>query len=485
MHGFEREGIRISPDGLLSQALHPESLGSSLTHPYITTDFTEPQLELRTSPSDDLQVALHWLSQIHLYTAQALGDELVWPFSMPPRLPDGEEQIPLAVYGTSSLGEKKTLYRRGIGFRYGRRRLTLSGVHHNISIDPAVVGRELLDLPGDDNFGSLSECYFHIIRNLNRRIFYFTYLFGASPAFDKSFRAEGTSRFKQHKASTLYSEFATSLRGSDIGYNSEVQDALRIRYDSLDAFIEDLARAVNTCNPDYLAFSGRDSNQLNANYLQAEEELYAPFRPRQQLNSGEGLLDALRRRGLGYIEIRLLDIDPEHPSGIDPYAVGFLHMAMLDCLRHPSPGLGERELTELGRAHQEVIWRGREKGLQVVVDGEQSSFHDLGRRYCEELYPLAEKLDQKGGSGFYQESLRRQIEKWNAPELTPSGKILTQLLDGDKEFVELGIDIAEENGRRLAATDADADIQEEIEVETQRSRQVQLDLETEEGTLAI
>lgn len=485
MHGFEREGIRISPDGLLSPTLHPASLGSSLTHPFITTDFTEPQLELRTPPADSLHLALHRLSQIHIYTAEALGDELMWPFSMPPRLPDREDQIPLAVYGTSSLGEKKTIYRRGIGLRYGRRRLTISGVHYNFSIDAAPMGREFLDLLGHGISGPLSDAYFHIVRNLHRRRAYFTYLFGASPAFDRSYDPPETTRFKPHKASTLYGQFATSLRLSEIGYTSKVQDALPISYDSLDAYARDLASAISTCNPDYVALSVRESDQLNANYLQAEQELYAPFRLQQLTQPGESLLDALRQRGPGYIEIRVPDIDPECSGGVAPYAMGFLHIAMLDGLMHPSPPLTSTELQELHCAQQEVIWRGREEGLKLIVDGSPVSFHDLGRRYCEEMYPLAEKMDKEDGSDLYRESLSSQIEKWTSPELTPSGKLLAHLLDNDKEFIELGLDIANKNAHHFSVCERDLEFQREIEFQTLRSREAQRDLDIGEGSLAV
>ncbi|MBW2218630.1 MAG: glutamate--cysteine ligase [Deltaproteobacteria bacterium] len=477
MHGFEKEGIRITPEGFLSPTLHPEGLGSSLMNPYITTDFTEPQLEFRTSPSDTLCLSLHQLKQIHIYTTKALKDECIWPFSMPPELPAKEEDIPLAVYGSSALGKKKTVYRRGIGFRYGRRKLTISGVHYNFSLD---LSWFKCDFPGkqvNDDPLSIPDCYFNIIRNLHRKIFYLTYLFGASPAFDKSFKAPGINRFKRHKSSTYYGEFVTSFRASEIGYTSEVQNQLPINYDSLEAYIKSLGYAVFTCNPDYLKISSHACNQLNPNYLQTEHELYAHFRPKQQMDSGVRLLDALEQKGVGYLELRLPDIDPEYPEGIDPYTMGFLHLMILDCLMNESPPLTNKESKEIHSAHQEIIWNGRKKGIGIIVDGKSRPFHDAGKKYCEGLYRLAEKMDQGKGSDFYQESLKRQIGKWESPELTPSGKLLSDLLDNNREFIESGVEIADKNVQYFSECKYDPDFREEIETQTLLSVKLQRKLE--------
>ena len=479
-HGFEKEGIRITPDGDLSPTRHPEGLGSSLMHPFITTDFTEPQLEFRTRPSVSLYKSLKHLQALHIYTTKALKDEYIWPFSMPPKLPAKEEDIPLAVYGRSSSGKKKTIYRRGIGLRYGRRKLTISGVHYNFSLDPSICIYGLPGGRGNDGPLSISDCYFHIIRNLYRKIFYFTYLFGASPAFDKSFEAPGINRFKQHKSSTYYGKFATSLRVSDIGYTSDVQDQLPMSYDSLATYIKSLSYAVFTCNPDYQEIGKQPFSQLNANYLQAEYELYAPFRPKQQLDAGERLLDAMGKKGVGRLEVRLPDIDPEYPDGIDPCTMGFLHLVMVDCLMSESPPLTPRETTDIRNAQRDIIWNGRKKGLCMPAGGRIQSFQDAGKKYCEGLYSLAEKMDRECGLNFYGKSLHLQIEKWESPELTPSGKMLSHLLDNNREFIQWGVEIAEKNARYYRTCESDPDSQKEIEIQTLRSIELQRELEASE-----
>ena len=46
--GIEKESLRVTPTGALAATPHPRGLGSPLTHPHITTDFSEAQLELIT-----------------------------------------------------------------------------------------------------------------------------------------------------------------------------------------------------------------------------------------------------------------------------------------------------------------------------------------------------------------------------------------------------------------------------------------------------
>ena len=468
MHGLEREAMRIDAEGSLSSNPHPAALGSSLTHAFITTDFCEPQLELITPPNENPEDAMCWLDQIQRHVYDTLDDELVWPFSMPPRLPENDADIPLANYGTSNIGQEKAIYRSGIGLRYGRRRLTISGAHYSFSFDQSPLVQKLMEkhVHATTSF----DPWLHVVRNLYRRLPFFTYLFGASPAFDESFNPVGAERFKVHRKSTRYAPFATSLRMSDIGYTSHVQDALSISYDSLDAHIRDLKFASTTSNPDYLTLSDRGQGQLNSNFLQIENELYRPFRLQQHRVHGESLVDALRQRGTGRIETRTLDIDPDQPCGIDAHTAGFMHLSLLDCLKQPSSLLLGTEWRELNDAHKLVIWRGREHGLTIPVNGASVSLQAKGKSYCESLAPLAEKLDADSASDFYQQCLKHQIEKWDDPEKTPSGKHLAVILDGNKEFLELGLEVAQEHRDFCQSRESDAETQKTINVESKRSK---------------
>ena len=162
--GIEKESLRAQPDGGLALTPHPAALGSALTHPSITTDFSESQLELITGVHAEVASCLDELMRLHQVVYRAISDEMLWVGSMPCTLP-ADETIPIGRYGSSSVGRAKSVYRMGLGHRYGRRMQTISGIHYNWS------------MPGLSN-----DDYFALIRNFRRHSFLLLYLFGASPA---------------------------------------------------------------------------------------------------------------------------------------------------------------------------------------------------------------------------------------------------------------------------------------------------------------
>src|SRR4051812_40068605 len=131
--GIEKEGLRVRPDGTLASTPHPVALGSALTHPHITTDFSESQLELVTGAHTTVEACLAELKQLHQFVYRHIGDELMWAPSMPCQLP-AEPDIPIGRYGTSNVGRAKSVYRTGLSYRYGRRMQTISGLHYNFSL---------------------------------------------------------------------------------------------------------------------------------------------------------------------------------------------------------------------------------------------------------------------------------------------------------------------------------------------------------------
>ncbi|MEC8427996.1 MAG: glutamate--cysteine ligase, partial [Pseudomonadota bacterium] len=136
--GLEKESLRVSPDGQLSQNDHPRALGSALTHRNITTDYSEALLEFITEPTEDTEALLQQLDDIQRYTYKNLPEgETLWVASMPCML-TADEDIPVARYGDSNVGKMKTVYRLGLGERYGRTMQTIAGVHYNFSLGDEV-----------------------------------------------------------------------------------------------------------------------------------------------------------------------------------------------------------------------------------------------------------------------------------------------------------------------------------------------------------
>ena len=347
----------MRPDGSLALTPHPARLGSALTHPHITTDFSESQLELITGVHPDADACLQELSEIHQVVMRAIGDELLWASSMPCNLP-ADEAIPIGRYGTSNVGRAKSVYRMGLSHRYGRRMQTISGIHYNFS------------MPGVSD-----DAYFALIRNFRRHSWLLLYLFGASPAVCSSF-VEGRKHELQELApGTMYLPYATSLRMGRLGYQSDAQANLIVSYNSLRSYAASLHEALVKPYPAYEAVGirnpGGDYNQLATTLLQIENEFYGTIRPKRVIFPGERPLHALRERGVEYVEVRLLDLDPFEPIGITAQSLRLLDVFLLHCLLADSPNDTPAEIEELKNNQHLTAARGRESGLSLLRNGRE------------------------------------------------------------------------------------------------------------------
>jgi glutamate--cysteine ligase len=408
--GIEKESLRVRPDGTLSQAPHPPALGAALTHPHITTDFSESQLELITSPHPGVDACLEELTQIHQVVDRHIGEELLWAASMPCSLP-ADNQIPIGRYGTSNVGRAKTVYRIGLSHRYGRRMQAISGIHYNFSLP-----------------GVASEQYFALIRNFRRHSWLPIYLFGASPAVCPSFVNGRKHPLVELAPGTMYAPHATSLRMGPLGYQSDAQASLCVSYNSLDSYTASLYDALTKPYPDYEKLgirNGDDYRQLATSLLQIENEFYGTIRPKRRIRRGERPLHALRSRGVEYVEVRLMDLDPFVPVGITPATMRFLDVFLLHCLLSDSPQDTPKEIGEIGRNQHAVALRGREKNLLLERNGERLRLDQWGKTILAECEPLAAALDAAhGGASAYRDALAEAASRLEDPETTPSARVL-------------------------------------------------------------
>ncbi|WP_082411735.1 glutamate--cysteine ligase, partial [Methylogaea oryzae] len=342
LKGLEKESLRIGPDGMIARTPHPLALGSALTHPEITTDYSEALLELITPPFQDPADTLAYLDDVHRFVHANLDGEILLGSSMPCGI-DGDDSIPIARYGDSNIGRMKYVYRLGLAYRYGRTMQAIAGIHFNYSV-PEKLWPVLQELAGDTRPAQafIADAYFGMIRNILRHGWLVLYLFGASPGICREFftgRESLVDQFEQFDDCTLYKPYATSLRMSDIGYKNNNQAGLRISFNSLAEYVDTLSRAIATPSPDYERIGvkvGGEYRQLNANVLQIENEYYNSVRPKQITLSGEKPTLALKKRGIRYVELRSVDLSPFHPAGIDLTELRFLEAFMLYCLLEPA-----------------------------------------------------------------------------------------------------------------------------------------------------
>jgi glutamate--cysteine ligase len=413
--GIEKESLRTLLDGTLTMTPHPQALGSALTHPHITTDFSESQLELITGVHADVASCLQELTRIHQACLPALNHEMLWVASMPCCLPE-DAAIPIGQYGSSNVGLTKTVYRQGLGHRYGRRMQTISGIHYNWSLP---------DLTDAD--------YFALIRNFRRHAFLLLYLFGASPAVCSTFVEGRNHALQPLNAGTLYLPYATSLRMGNLGYQSDAQASLAVSYNDLEGYSYALEQAL-TC--EYAPYSrigvqAADGSyqQLSTTLLQIENEFYSTIRPKRVIFAGERPLHALRERGVQYVEVRLLDLDPFNPIGISHSTACFLDVFLLHCWLLPSPPDTPQEIAQVARNQQRVAQRGREPGLMLERSGADSPvcLTDWAQSFFPSLYQIAQLMDAVYATDAYYDAVQQAEQRLHHPESLPSAQMLQRM----------------------------------------------------------
>lgn len=453
LKGLEKESLRVRPDGSISCTDHPAALGSTLTHPFITTDYSEALLEFITPPETDAAAALEFLHQLQCYSYANMGDELLWGTSMPCRL-GRDEDIPIARYGRSNVGHLKHVYRRGLGHRYGRRMQTISGVHFNYSLPdhfwPA--WRDLAGLDGDIE-AVRNDAYFGLIRNFQRLGWLVPYLFGASPAVCRSFLADGTGDalpdLEIHDGHTAFMPWATSLRMSDIGYkNKAAQAALQVSYNDLDSYVSSLTRAIETPWTAYSRLGVKvdgEYRQLNDHILQIENEYYSFIRPKNITRSGEKPTLALKRRGVRYIEVRALDLSAFDPAGVNLPELYFLEVFLAFCLLSDSPGISADEQARIDHNQSIVAVRGREPGLKLRRNQGEIELKSWALEVLDAMRPIAEILDSCEPDTRYVDALDAQREVAADPERTPAARVLTEMRDNEESFFDFAMRKSQEH----------------------------------------
>jgi len=481
--GLEKECLRITPDGTLSDRPHPNGLGSALTHHSITTDYSEALLEFITPVSTRIEDCLRYLDDIHRFTYTQLGDEMLWAASMP-CIVAGDDGIPVAQYGSSNIARMKTVYRYGLGHRYGRRMQAIAGIHYNWSM-PAEFWERAWRHDGSpqDLDTYITDRYLGLVRNFRRLCWLPVYLYGASPAVCATFvrgRDDHPLERFDPEGKSLYLPYATALRMGSLGYNSAAQKDLNICYNSLDNYVETLRNAILQPHPAYAdipyGLQG-DYQQLNSGLLQIENEFYSPIRPKRVARSGETALNALVRGGIEYIEVRCVDVSPFSPLGIDAAQARFLDTFLIYCLLRESPHCDDTDQAELAGNLESVVSRGRQPGLTLQRGGTEIPMQQWAQELLAGMGAVAERLDDALGGHDYRDSVQLQSNKIADPELTPSARILREMRESQVSFFRLAMGYSEHWARHFRSQPPAADVTASFMAESARSLAAQQALE--------
>jgi len=524
--GLEKENLRVQSNGVIAVSDHPSGLGSALCNPYITTDYSEALLELVTPALHSVPEALNFLTHIQKFVQSQLpDDELLWNTSMPCVL-DGPEHIRIGCYGTSNSGTMKTVYRRGLGLRYGKAMQTIAGVHFNYSwsgqtwkalanfvADNPVSRRELSILAeslakqtsDEDRDQSkagvshpfVSEMYLAVTRNLLRNTWLIPLLFGASPAVCRTFLdgGEPVEDLEIFNGNTYFQRHATSLRMGDIGYNYSKKAAasISVDYSNLDTFTSDLYRLITTRHEGYDEMGLKDANgeyqQLNTNLLQIENEYYAAVRPKQLAGKMEPPVLAMRNRGIMYAELRCLDVNIFEQAGMSEEQLLFLEIFMLHALLTESPANNPEELANIGRNMSMVAHRGRDPDALLCVGSTKVPLRDAALALLDELEGVAEFMDNDHSDGesgtaddnerLYRNALQAQRAKVEDYSLTPSARVMDELFTSHESFYDFARVESEKASSTCSDLSSDKETLEKIKSAVAESVVKQQEMESE------
>ncbi|MGQ7845008.1 glutamate--cysteine ligase [Granulosicoccus sp. 3-233] len=501
--GLEKESLRVKGNGGISQADHPEALGAALTHPFITTDFSEALLEMVTPPCDSAEEALHFLTSVHQFIVHRLPEgEHIWNTSMPCILRGGPS-VRIGEYGSSHSGQMKHAYRRGLGLRYGRRMQAIAGVHFNFSMPETAwpLRESLLGADGDLDSAALrhrfdaqssrerqlqrTNGYFQMMQNLLRVGWLVPYLFGASPAICQSFLGEGEGEeLDVWNQSTRFAEYGTSLRMGKIGYRYSEEDPidLSVRHTDVESYIEDIIGHVSTEHPPYKALGIRDEDgrfqQLSACRLQIENEFYSTVRPKQIPHPGELPIHALSERGIRYLELRSVDVNLLDPAGLNLHQIAMLEMLMMFAwLADPVPlTADEQEIST--RNVKTVAHRGREPGLMLEGPDGPIALPQWGKAILDSLEPIAQWLDSDRETPLYAPALAEQQARLADPQLTPSAQMIAGIRQTGS-FFEHAQSLSREHDAALREAPQDEALFARLDELVQQSRLKQAEMEAD------
>ena len=398
--GIEREGQRVDLAGNLAKTDHPAIFGDRSYHPYIQTDFSETQTEMITPVTDSIPELFQYLAAVYDVTARSIPkEEMIWPLSMPPALPEKDEEIIIAKLKNF----EDVLYRRYLAKEYGKRKQMVSGIHFNFEF-----GDELLRtlFSHQEEFQDFSEfkteLYLKTARNFLRYRWMITYLLGASPMSEKNYFIN-----ESHPQ-----EPVRSIRNSALGYTNHPN--VKVSYASMKQYLADIERMIE---------EGK---------LSEEKEFYTPLRFR----GGKKVAD-LAKTGVRYIELRNIDLNPYARLGINPEQVRFLQLFLMYML-----------WTEEKEDSDQWVAEGTTRNNKVALEqpSHQTEFHQEGKEILEGMKQMLVELDWLDSLYLVEDALTQM----DHPEQTLAAKLYqeAQLSSQQEVAVALGHQYYKESHER-------------------------------------
>lgn len=340
--GLEKESLRVNPDGTFAKSLHPFPGDGNIVY-----DFCENQTEINTEVASSAKEALKLLSfyteRIQKKLAELPSPEMLWPFSNPPYIKN-EQDIPIAHHNIKA--EYNEGYREYLAARYGRYKMALCGIHVNFSFSDKLL-KEDFALSGYTDFTEYkNDQYLSLAEGLAATGWVITALTAASPLLDGSYMEKG-------KRGTTVFNGMSSTRCSELGYWNYFTPVFD--YSNISSYVKSMQRYVDE------------------GYIAAPTELYYPIRLKSY---GKNNLKRLEEEGVSHIELRMVDLNPLSPAGLELMDLEFIHLLLVWIMSRPRRRLEARDQIQAAQNFKNAAHYDLKTVKIVVPNGTANSVAD-------------------------------------------------------------------------------------------------------------
>ncbi|WP_054743081.1 bifunctional glutamate--cysteine ligase GshA/glutathione synthetase GshB [Cellulosilyticum ruminicola] len=412
--GLERETLRTTNQGKLATTMHPAIFGSKLRNPYITTDFSESQIEVITPIFNSTSEAYHFVNALYDIVALNIEEEYLWPQSMPCDIPE-DEAIPIAEYEDCEPCKTARIYREKLFKKYGGKKQLISGIHFNFSFEEEFI-KKLHENMGKNQPYKLfkDEVYLKVVRNYLEYRWLMVYLIAATPVMHDSYMQAHMEQLKKIGEGAYSSEGAMSYRLGTSGYKN-----------TLDLY------------PDYTSVATY-TNSLNEfvadGHLQNYKELYSQIRPKAKDNGN--LLESINQDGIQYIEVRSVDENPFAKGGITLEQLDFMHLFMIYLLyKEENTTISHEERQKEGNYNQQMIAESGLLDIKLLHNGQEVDKVTWGLEILEEMLEMNNSL----GLGKA-ELINQAIERVKDVKLTIAYRL--KVLITEKGYIASQLELA-------------------------------------------
>lgn len=409
--GVEREGLRVGVKGELSKNKHPKVFGNKIMNPYITTDFSESQLELITPVFNTSKEVYDFLNALYDIVTLEIGDEYIWPESMPCIIPEDRE-IPIATFCKCKQGEEARAYREELLRKYGGKIQLISGIHYNFSLDDDVLNKLYENSSKKEDFKTFKDSlYLKIVRNYLRYRWLLIYLLGSTGVVHSSYKGECLKKLDNISQGAYSCEGIVSYRNSDCGYGNRV--TLFADYTSTREYVNSVKRFIND------------------GLIQSPKEFYSSVRPKGK--NPNKILESLLDEGIQYLEYRSIDINPFSKGGISLEDLEFLELFNLYLLFKEESNYKDWQID--GLENQKNIARNGGLDIELIRDGEKISKVEWGLEILNEIRDINHILNLGKG-----ELIDAQIEKIKDYKKTNTYRFIE--LVKEKGYIDSHLDLS-------------------------------------------